>query len=79
MCKCTPSMRTPFCGKPGCEWPPQKAATEPMDRLYELLNEVANCAFDCGRSRSTLTPEYAQLLNRIELARAEIRSLSRQS
>lgn len=24
MCKCTPEIRTPFCGKPGCEWPPQK-------------------------------------------------------
>lgn len=21
MCKCTPSVRTPFCGKEGCEWP----------------------------------------------------------
>lgn len=21
MCRCTPNMRTPFCGKPGCEWP----------------------------------------------------------
>ena len=25
MCRCTPEIRTPFCGKPGCEWPPQKA------------------------------------------------------
>jgi hypothetical protein len=24
MCVCTPGCRTPFCGKPGCEWPPQK-------------------------------------------------------
>lgn len=23
MCKCTPEIRTPFCGKPGCEWPLQ--------------------------------------------------------
>lgn len=21
MCKCTPNIRTPFCGKIGCEWP----------------------------------------------------------
>lgn len=21
MCKCTPEVRTPFCGKRGCEWP----------------------------------------------------------
>lgn len=24
MCVCDPSCRTPFCGKPGCESPPQK-------------------------------------------------------
>jgi hypothetical protein len=23
MCKCTPGIKTAFCGKPGCEWPPQ--------------------------------------------------------
>jgi hypothetical protein len=23
MCKCTPGIRTPYCGKPGCEWPKQ--------------------------------------------------------
>lgn len=21
MCKCTPGIKTPYCGKPGCEWP----------------------------------------------------------
>lgn len=21
MCKCTPRIKTPFCGRPGCEWP----------------------------------------------------------
>jgi len=24
MCKCTPAIKTPFCGQPGCEWPDQK-------------------------------------------------------
>jgi hypothetical protein len=24
MCKCTPTMRTPFCGKGDCVWPHQK-------------------------------------------------------
>lgn len=24
MCKCNPNVRTPFCGKPGCEWPKQE-------------------------------------------------------
>lgn len=26
MCKCTPNIRTPFCGKLGCEWPKPKGA-----------------------------------------------------
>jgi hypothetical protein len=24
MCRCTPEIRTPFCGKPGCTWPEQR-------------------------------------------------------
>lgn len=34
MCKCTPEMRTPFCGKPGCEWPAQ-TATQMRERQSE--------------------------------------------
>jgi hypothetical protein len=26
MCKCTPEIRTPFCGKPGCEFPVKPTA-----------------------------------------------------
>lgn len=29
MCKCTPEIKTPFCGKPGCEWPAPKPYTPP--------------------------------------------------
>ena len=28
MCQCTPGIKTPFCGKPGCEWPETKPQTE---------------------------------------------------
>lgn len=28
MCKCTPEIKTPFCGKTGCEWPKQKLKTD---------------------------------------------------
>lgn len=30
MCKCTPNVRTPFCGKPGCEEPEQERVTKPV-------------------------------------------------
>lgn len=39
MCKCTPNIRTPFCGKPGCEWPEQRSSKEwlPFDEAVALL------------------------------------------
>lgn len=43
MCRCTPNMRTPFCGKPGCEWPPQRSLVTnvltyktPADRIAAM-------------------------------------------
>jgi hypothetical protein len=35
MCRCTPNIRTPFCGKPGCEWPPQ--AIDPDTKIAMVL------------------------------------------
>lgn len=26
MCKCTPEIRTPFCGKGSCQWPEKKVS-----------------------------------------------------
>lgn len=37
MCKCTPNIRTPFCGKIGCEWP-KIEKLEHEDRIFEILN-----------------------------------------
>src|SRR5579871_3347744 len=28
MCKCTPDLKTPFCGELGCEWPKKETANE---------------------------------------------------
>jgi hypothetical protein len=33
MCKCTPEIRTPYCGKPGCEWP------------SKVVKKCASCVF----------------------------------
>lgn len=38
MCRCTPEIRTPFCGKPGCEMPAQK----PHVLDQELVNLFVN-------------------------------------
>ena len=40
MCKCTPNKRTPFCGAPGCEWPPQIGAYEVQARVNEFEIEA---------------------------------------
>jgi hypothetical protein len=48
MCKCTPNIKTPFCGKPGCEWPPRspkEIATDRLRRASERLR-VANAELD---------------------------------
>jgi hypothetical protein len=34
MCKCTPGIKTPFCGKPGCQWPEQRPSKDVSDLSY---------------------------------------------
>lgn len=41
MCKCTPEIRTPFCGRPGCEWPPQKAPPAHPEVVKTIVGEIA--------------------------------------
>ncbi len=35
MCVCTPEVRTPWCGKPGCEMP--KQVNEPEEELKDTI------------------------------------------
>lgn len=39
MCWCTPSIRTPFCGKPGCH-PPVERAEPQADATMETVSRV---------------------------------------
>lgn len=52
MCQCDPSMRTPFCGKPGCEMPEQKTAKKRKPVVVEfeidLGEKVKTCFGDIG-------------------------------
>jgi hypothetical protein len=41
MCKCTPEIKTPFCGRPGCEAPPQKPPTPATPAQAEELAKKA--------------------------------------
>lgn len=40
MCKCTPEMRTPYCGKPGCEWPPQPRRERLSNPFMDHLGRI---------------------------------------
>src|SRR5688572_23692077 len=56
MCKCTPAIRTPFCGKPGCEAPAQAneqcthgtlagpSPTEIVESLIRFTQHAELCA-----------------------------------
>lgn len=51
MCLCTPNMRTPFCGKPGCELPAQPRPTiaAPVLPAPPLLDFAAASRLDAIR------------------------------
>ena len=40
MCVCTPSVRTPYCGAPGCQWPKPEVTT-PLDSLFAMTRAVS--------------------------------------
>lgn len=44
MCQCTPEIRTPFCGRPGCRLPAQETTPVPQDR--ETQAQVARIIFE---------------------------------
>ena len=41
MCQCTPQIRAPFCGRPGCEWPPQKPHAPHPEVVKTIVGEIA--------------------------------------
>lgn len=65
MCQCTPEIKTPFCGKPGCEWPkPEQSLndgelSEFSARLRGLRERLAisqaDLAASCGLEPSAIS------------------------
>ncbi len=45
MCLCTPEIRTPFCGKIGCQWPNEKVE---YGNDEKVANEIVNHFFELG-------------------------------
>ena len=50
MCQCDQSIKTPFCGRPGCEWPAQ---------IEEMQTPAA--AAPAGRTRDRLAAELRKV------------------
>ncbi len=40
MCRCTPEIRTPWCGKTGCEWPIQSGETAETVMNQKVFSEI---------------------------------------
>lgn len=55
MCLCTPEIRTPWCGKPGCEMPPQHRAaplgSDAEDDPVELIDLLIGINTENGTVR----------------------------
>lgn len=45
MCKCTPNLRTLFCGRPGCEWPKVLNLKE-RNKMDEKMISIPSKLFD---------------------------------
>ena len=65
MCVCRPNVRTPFCGRLGCEWPKKKKATE---KFMQIRSE--------GQVVAVVTVEDPSSLESIQKAEAEAVALA---
>jgi chromosome segregation ATPase len=52
MCKCTPHIRTLFCGKPGCEWPQYNAAAQASDPGFTTVAKTYLVAVEARAARA---------------------------
>jgi hypothetical protein len=55
MCVCTPEIKTPFCGKPGCESPPESEESK--------IDAAARKAHAAADAAAKAWYEYASLLD----------------
>ena len=66
MCKCTPSIRTPWCGKPGCEISPVSTENIPCTKCAVVHPDKMDCEYN-------LTYQY-WLLRQLEKVNHSINS-----
>ena len=61
MCKCTPGIRTPYCGKPGCEWPKQSETSIEKKYIIGLTLKT--------QTKETLMADISRLNNLLDTIR----------
>ena len=80
MCRCTPEIRTPWCGKIGCEIP--MMANEPksdsLDQHEERIFDILNC-FEVDARNITNGHTFIDSQEARKLARAIIHSIKENS
>jgi hypothetical protein len=85
MCWCTPEIRTPWCGRPGCRAPEQHAAAPPPPPLAIDLADLIDLLAADNRNKDSKARTKAQLAkaldsyvdDRVRLAIEGIRSRRR--
>lgn len=60
MCKCSPEIRTPYCGKGDCKWPEEKVGVREEGSMFESQYQQELPDWDDIRSM-TLTKIFNQL------------------
>jgi hypothetical protein len=59
MCHCTPNVRTPFCGKPGCEWPKPEGIREPDLNHHEQVALIVEHMKGMTQTECPVTHRFA--------------------
>lgn len=79
MCKCTPTIRTPFCGRGDCQWPEQKpegARIAQVDRISNLIGEW-DAKVPASEDATALLTVLVEMRERIVNLEAEVAFLKR--
>lgn len=67
MCRCTPEIRTPFCGKPGCEWPEQALQSSPLSAVRRLNDDLSRAVLDAKERGVTDAQIALRLADRMQV------------
>lgn len=74
MCKCTPNIRTPWCGKLGCEMPEQRQ--EKIESRFDYI-EYNQKSQQLSNERKAVSEQYEALINELPNSREKSLALTK--